>query len=146
MNGISMVDSQIAKYMGPIWVKCGPIWAEIWVPSGQPIWFTYGAHGPHLAQMGPVFFLHRTHHMGTIWAKWIWYGLYLGHVTSFPHCSHITHLGPTSCPDHDTIWAPDGLCGNNMGLMLHVPYGTRVLFAPYAPYGHHMGQVGTIWD
>ena len=32
-----------------------------------------------------------------------------------------------------------------MGLMLHGPYGTRVRFAPYTPYGHHMGQVDLVW-
>jgi len=47
---------------------------------------------------------------------------------------------PTRCPDCETIWAPDGLCGN-MGLTLHGPNGTHVGFAPYSPRGHHMGQV-----
>ena len=32
-----------------------------------------------------------------------------------------------------------------MGLTLHGPNGTRVSFALYTPYGHHMGQVDFVW-
>ena len=122
--------------MGPIWVKSGPIWAGTWVPYGQPIWVSFGAHGPHLAQMGSMLRLHRTDHAGTIWAKWVSHGLHLGHLTSFPHISHITLLGPIRSPDQDTIWAPDGLCGN-MGLILHGSDG-QVSFT-WAISGPHLG-------
>ena len=49
-----MINSQLAKYMGPIWVPTVSKWAGIWAPHGQlrsPPLFTYGAR---LAHVGPI--------------------------------------------------------------------------------------------
>ena len=90
----------IAKYMGPIWVKSGPIWAGTWVPYGQPIWVSFGAHGPHLAQMGSMLRLHRTDHAGTIMGQvgftWATSGPFDIIPTYFPYNPSRAHKEPRS--------------------------------------------------
>ena len=57
-------------------------------------------------------------HLGLMWS---YLGWYVGPI--WP--AHMVYVWG--------IWAPLG------------PNGTRVGFAPYTPYGHHMGQKGLVW-
>ena len=69
-----------------------------------------------------------------------WHGSHLGHVTSIPYCSHITHLGPIWYHDLGSVWAPDGLYGINVGFMSLGPdiahtKSTCPIWCPYGVYG-----------
>ena len=57
-------------------------------------------------------------HLGLMWS---YLGWYVGPIWA----AHMVYVWG--------IWAPLG------------PNGTRVGFAPYTPYGHHMGQKGLVW-
>ena len=62
----------------------------------------------------------------------------MGHVTSIPYCSHITHLGPIWYHDLGSLWAQDGLYGISVGMI-------DVAWPRYSPHQIHLAHVVPTW-
>ena len=125
--------SQLAKFLGTIWVPFTRKWACIWEPTGLSIWviwvmmwgpvnpcgiyyaFAPGLpNGPHSAKSGRQYALAFIFQVGHKWSKWLYLG-YVGYICVV------------------SIWS---ICSSDRHSC--VTYGIHM-----CQYGQHAAQIGT---